>query len=359
MATYYKEIEYGTVFPASNLSNFDKLIRITADADIAAALSGGGGIELYLADGVTAVPFGLYPETDLASGTILMRVLTDLLTAASTGDPFLRLRYGASLTTVEDKSGVVTPSGYVLYMTLEENPGGSSPQMLDWVSNSNIGTTHGMSSGDSVAAEVGDGLSCSTSKYVSTTYAGTPTDFTAEINFKTLATPLFTNRLIDKTYNNGFWLGAGTLPGDFGGGVLESGAPYGIYVSGLTLGDWHQLVSRRSGTTHTIYADGGAATTSNTVSGSAISGDPLALADASGGSGGFGFSCVLDEIRVCHMARTNDWLAYAYADMFTNSDTFSLGPQHTEGGSFFGLYKNSKLDGIGGMFNPSLSGVQT
>lgn len=142
--TKYKEIKYAADgIPAENLTDFPKLVSITADADIASELSGGGGIKFTSADGLTDLSFGLYPSTDLAAGTVLARVKVTLLTAASVGDVICRLYYSSSESTTEDKAGTVS-ADYVLFMPLEEDPSGSAPQMLDWVSEANLGTSGGV-----------------------------------------------------------------------------------------------------------------------------------------------------------------------------------------------------------------------
>ena len=150
----YKEIRYATDgIPPANLTDFSLPLWITTDADIAAELGSGGGIKVTSADGLTDLPFGLYPSTNLAAGTVHGRFLGSPLTAASIGDVIARLYYDAGESTVEDKAGVVA-NDYVVFMPLEEDPSGSAPQIYDWVSESNLGTTNGgMSSGQLAAIE--------------------------------------------------------------------------------------------------------------------------------------------------------------------------------------------------------------
>jgi hypothetical protein len=112
-----------------------------------------------------------------------------------------------------------------------------------------------------------------TNDYVSTNYNVALTDFTVCIWFRV---PDSTNpqsiRLLDKNYITGFWLGKNAFNGaanSWGGGVREAASPYGRYLT-LTDGQWHFLVSTRSGTTHTLYGDGIVNTTSGTVSSAAV-----------------------------------------------------------------------------------------
>ncbi|MGK5085427.1 LamG-like jellyroll fold domain-containing protein, partial [Bdellovibrionota bacterium FG-1] len=108
-------------------------------------------------------------------------------------------------------------------------------------------------------------------------------DFTVEVWFKSNSTIGGYERLIDKNYISGFWMGrSSTTAGSWGGGVEEGVPPYGVYVS-LADGAWHQLVSVRSGTTHYIYGDGITQTTSNTVSNAALSTTSLAVGGSAAG----------------------------------------------------------------------------
>ena len=118
-----------------------------------------------------------------------------------------------------------------------------------------------------------------TNDYVNTNYNTALTDFTFCIWYKSfdLTNPQAA-RLVDKSYINGFWMGK-ALTGaanSWGGGVREGSAPYGRFI---TLADtqWHFLVSRRSGTTHTILGDGITNTVSGTVSSTALSTDNMRL----------------------------------------------------------------------------------
>jgi hypothetical protein len=113
-----------------------------------------------------------------------------------------------------------------------------------------------------------------TNDYVQTNYNAALTDFTVCVWFKV---PDSTNagsaRILDKSFVNGFWLGKNAFnsaANSWGGGIRESSPPYGRYLT-LTDGQWHFLVFRRSGTTHTLYGDGIVNTTSGTVSSTPLS----------------------------------------------------------------------------------------
>lgn len=90
-------------------------------------------------------------------------------------------------------------------------------------------------------------------------------DFTVGVWFYTTATPtVYYSRLVDFDFRNGFWLGRNANTYTWGGGIKEGSLPYGIYLP-FTNGEWHYLVSIRSGSTHILYGDGITSTVSNTV----------------------------------------------------------------------------------------------
>jgi hypothetical protein len=118
---------------------------------------------------------------------------------------------------------------------------------------------------------------------VQTNFAPTFTDFTVCVWFKDNGSPQF-GRLIDKDYVNGFWLGRNaSLANSWGGGIRETAAPSGIFIS-LQDAQWHFLTSIRSGTTHTLYGDGITKKVSNTVSAAALSATNIAIGSWSGGN---------------------------------------------------------------------------
>lgn len=154
----HQELQYALAgIPGANLSDFDKLFVIVADADIAAELASGGGVKVTSPDGMTDLSFGLLAGTNLAAGTLYLRVNLDPLTAATVGDVMAVLWFSASESTVEDKAGTVPD--HDLYMPCDQDPSGSAPQVLDWKTETYLGTSGGsMTSGDLVAGQVGQAL---------------------------------------------------------------------------------------------------------------------------------------------------------------------------------------------------------
>jgi hypothetical protein len=112
--------------------------------------------------------------------------------------------------------------------------------------------------------------------YVSTNYNTALTDFTVGVWFKSTNVSGY-QRVLDKNYTSGFWIGRNTtLANSWGGGICEPTAPYGRFIT-LTDNQWHYIVFRRLGTTHTVFGDGIINTTSGTVPATALSTSTLAL----------------------------------------------------------------------------------
>ena len=194
------------------------------------------------------------------------------------------------MSTVNGGPGNIVTNGLALYLDAANTRSypGSGTTWTDLSGNSNNGTltngpTFNSGNGGSI---VFDG----SNDFVSTNYNIALTDFTFCMWFKA---PDSTNpqsiRLMDKNYITGMWLGKNAnngAPNSWGGGIKESAPPYGIYLT-LTDGQWHFLVSIRSGTTHTLYGDGISNTTSNAVSATALSTDNMAIGSGYGGGSYF------------------------------------------------------------------------
>ena len=111
--------------------------------------------------------------------------------------------------------------------------------------------------------------------YITTNYNPQFQDFTACVWFNSSTIIKSYERLLDKDFVNGFWIGRNsTNSNSWGGGIREASPPYGRYIT-LTDNQWHYIVSIRNGTTHTIYGDGITNTVSGTVSSTTINASNL------------------------------------------------------------------------------------
>lgn len=350
----YKEIRYALGgIPSANLTDFPKLIGITADADIASELSGGGGVKFTSADGSSDLAFGLYPSSNLAAGTILARVkIGSLLTAASVGDVIARLYYSASESTTQNRAGVVS-SSYLMFAPLEEDPSGSAPQMRDWVTDTLLGTSSGsMTSGDSVTGQVGKGL-----------------DFDGADDMIALGDPASVDGLSALTLEATIF--ARTIGQNSFGRILNKGDgnPFGLLINsstqlgfqinstagnfnGFSLNTWQGIAGVfASGSKKDVWFNGSKVT--GTPQTATLTANTELVRIGNRGSGLRTFDGIIDELRISSVARADDWLAYAYADDFTNSGTFTLSAE--QGGSP-AIYRRSPF--VSPIFNsPVIRGV--
>jgi hypothetical protein len=176
-------------------------------------------------------------------------------------------------------NGKIINSGLVLALDAADRNSypGSGTTWSDVSGNGNSGTlTNGPTfSNNSI---VFDG----TNDYVNTSITTAYNDFTIGVWFKQVGNIIGYQRLVDKDYISGFWIGRNaSVANSWGGGVLESGDPYGRFIT-LTDGNWHYIVSKREGSIHTIYGDGITNTISGNVSTSALSGVQITIGTQQG-----------------------------------------------------------------------------
>lgn len=337
--TLYKEIKYDTDgIPAENLTDFPKLVSIAADADITAECSGGGGIKFTSADGLTDLDFGLYPSTDITSGDILARVKVTLLTAANVGDVICRLYYSSTETTTEDKAGTVS-ANYALFLTMDEDPSGGAPQIIDWTANNNDCTSGGtMTSGDLVAGQVGSGIDFdgTDDRLSETSYSGEsgnpvtiefwakPTGTSADqyAIYREIAGVTANVRAVILGFQDGFW--------NIFNGAYPTGTAADTQIA-ATAGVWQYIAFKSDGSTVEGHLNG---TQQYSVSANLNTAAPNTLRIATPASSNW-YAGVLDEIRISNAARSTNWLVYTHTDESANADTFTLSTeQGGSGGSF-------------------------
>lgn len=325
----WKDLKYDTDgIPDEDLDGFPKLFTITADADIAAECASGGGIKVTSPDGLTRLPFGLYPSTNLATGDIIMRVKLDLETAASVGDVLGRIYFSERGTTREDKPGTVS-NGYAIFTPLSEDPSGTAPQVLDWVTGNKIGTSSGsMTSGDLVAGQVDLALDMDGNDYISVPNNAnfTPVNMTVTCWVRRAST----GRMIFAG------VGAGGGPGDTSWWLefydattlrfLVSGSGGQNLATKAIASDttnWHKYSAVFDGSNQYVNEDNG------TPGSASNSGDINNFSQNLGIGvmlpyGGIPLVGAISEFTLATVTRSDNWLAYGYADDFSNATTFTL-----------------------------------
>lgn len=158
--------------------------------------------------------------------------------------------------------------------------------------------------------KVGQALSFDgSSNRVTTTLNSQLNDFTVSVWFKDDGVIQTYERLVDKNYVSGFWLGRnGATANSWGGGILESAGPYGIFGT-FTDGVWNHLVSVRSGTSHILYANG-VKVNENTVSASALDSTVVEIGNGTTGQAG---GMVIDEVRIYSRALSASEIKQLYS----------------------------------------------
>ena len=209
----------------------------------------------------------------------------------------------------------MTPNniGLVGYWSFNE---GTSTIAHDYSGNGNTGTlsTTGSTLPQWVPGKFGDALlfSHSAQSNVLTTLTTQLTDFTACAWFNPQNTTNNFERIIDKAYDNGFWLGHNqAAANEWGGGIEQTSSPYGLYVT-LSPNVWHYLCMSRSGTTQTVNADGGAQIVTQTVSGSAVDTTPVRIGTSYNTPSADTFNGSIDEVRIYNRALSATEVAGLY-----------------------------------------------
>lgn len=93
--------------------------------------------------------------------------------------------------------------------------------------------------------------------FITSPFNNVAVDFTCTAWFLSRGVAAGYDRIVDKNYASGFWMGRNASNANqWGGGVQNSVPPHGIFVT-LPDGQWHHLAITRRGTTQTVYGNGG------------------------------------------------------------------------------------------------------
>jgi hypothetical protein len=164
----------------------------------------------------------------------------------------------------------IVTNGLVLYLDAA-NPKSYPGTGTGWSDLSGLGNNGTLINGVTYSnANLGTFTFDGVDDYMTTPLSTAFQDFTVCVWFRQSGGAIAFQRLVDKSYINGFWIGrSSTNANTWGGGIKETGSPFGRFIT-LTDGQWHYLAYRRQGTTHTIFGDGITNTTSGTVTGTAL-----------------------------------------------------------------------------------------
>jgi hypothetical protein len=146
-----------------------------------------------------------------------------------------------------------------------------------------------------------DGVDDEISTNLTTQY----TDFSCVVIFKNNGTVAW-GRLVDKSYNTGFFISAYFATGGLGyvgAGIIEPNSPHGQSLQYDT-SVYNYFVVTRSGTTHTIYLNGSGTSASKTGSGSAISATAMVIGSWSGSTSSQDFTGEIPVVKTYNRALT-------------------------------------------------------
>ncbi len=232
---------------------------------------------------------------------------------------------------------------FVLFIPMEEDPSGSAPQMYDWVTGTNIGTSQGsMTSGELVAAEVANGLDFNgSSQYVDCgTAVARPTALTVSAWIKPGSVGGSARSVVDRDDGGSARLFQFRINTS---SVIEfipfvGGSPI-ILPGGTTIstGVFSRVDGTIDGTNTKVYLNG-ASDATPAGGGTLDTGVASATAIANRIAAGSFFQGTIDEVQISSAARSADWLAYSYQNDKNNSTTVTLGTQETPPTAVGGLW---------------------
>lgn len=287
-----------------------------------AHVQNGNGYDLVFSTSACASPTLMSWEIEryvAATGEIEAWVLVPSL---SSGGSIFYLCYGNS-SIVSFQGGAAGAAWDSSYVGVYHLPNGTVLSVADSTSHANAGANHSVTA---TTGQIDGGASLSgASQYISTPITSTFGDFTACLWFNTTANS-FVQRLLDKTYNTGFWLGQVGSATQWGGGVLTTG-PF-TYVTLANMSAWHHICNERAGTTQTITADStntATATTSNALM------DSSAFQIGAAVGGGNAYQGSLDEVRISSVARSANWITTDYNNQSAPSTFEVFGAETSTG----------------------------
>ena len=275
--------------------------------------------------------------------------------ANGTGNGTLRIMYSGALSSAPtlriypDATGTygdsdtygrynVYNAATLAYYPLNDDPSGAAPQMQDRTANSNHGTTAGsMTSGDSVAAVLDDGLDLDGSNdYVSTVDPGGPAQLTVQLWAYSHVTqahaPLGSN-----DFNiSGSDREAVTIfdnNGTFWGRMRIGGVDVTVTGGAWDPSTWYHVALTYDGSSLVLYVDGSlvaSAAASGSVYDSQI---PINIGRRGDYSTYWYYNGIVDDVHVSTAGRSADWIAYEYTQTFENDAFWNwAGTWNTVGG---------------------------
>lgn len=333
--TYRKPlvIDHNKVSGSSALTNFPVLVSIT-DNDLKFTGSGGrvasstGADILFTAsDGLTKLDHEIeyYSST---TGQLIAWVRIPSL--SPTADTNLYMYFGNTAAADQQNVTGTWNANYKGVWHLKDGTTLATTDSTGAYNGTNVGATP-------VAGKI-DGAASFSIDQITTSYNIALGDFTACVWFNPTADSAF-QRIVDKNYATGFWIGQGGGTAYWGAGVRQSGDPYGTYVTLNPYNSWHMLCVERSGSTATVTADGSNTASANVGSTEMSTGDMYI--GSSNGSGNY-FAGSIDEVRISNIARGADWIKTEYNNQYSPSTFIGVGAMQVSSRAGAGVSLSSR-----------------
>jgi hypothetical protein len=287
-------------------------------------LNGGADIRVTQSDGVTECAIEVI-SCNIANSTGIIWFKSNSLLNASDVDYYIYCGNStASAYAVTDTYGRnnVWGTDFAGAWHLDENPAGTAPQMKDSSGSGFDGTSNGsMTSGDSIAAKVGNGLDLDgADDYISTTCNTNLNNFTILCWFKSPSAPGTSayNAILGQSNRGMYWDHSGGSA-YYGSAECEIGGVWRNKTFGALSGNtWYQLAMVLSGTgVFTTYKNGvQSATTNHGANPTSNGGASFLIGNYSSGEQVLG---VIDEVWYLNEAKTAAWINTMYNNQNSNS----------------------------------------
>jgi hypothetical protein len=255
-------------------------------------------------------------ETDAYSASTSNSVWWVLASSISTtGTTLGQMCIGnSSVTTDQSNKTAVWASNYRFVAHLAN---GTTLSSADSTSFANNGTNNLATAGVG-QIDGGAAISGSTGSMITTPYAEALTDFTASAWFKSLGAGSNSyDRILEKDYTAGFVIARTSNNANSWSTYFEDPSAASPLTITLTDGLWHLIKVKRSGTTLTITADGGAVSNTKTVATTALS--TVALFIGFNSAANNIFNGVIDETRIENRASSTDYDNAEYSNQKSSS----------------------------------------
>jgi hypothetical protein len=324
---YYKVItvDYTKVNGSGSHTNFPLLISILDEDLHDHVLSGGNDIAFAIGNEWLDHEIELFNQT--YSSTQAQLIAWVRIPSLSTSiDTQITMYYGNSTMESQENPMGVWISGYIGVWHLSEDPTGT---IYDSTLNNNDGTTYGsMSSEDQVSGKIDGSLEFDGDDDYIDCGNDNSLDITGDITIEFWVNGVsFFNDLDPDILTKGNYTRAySTWINDDGGIYFELNHDSLISATKLSLGEWHHVVCVRSGTNRMIYINGSEDISDSFSSAIETITDTLTIARSPDNLNG-----TLDEVRLSNVARSAEWIATEYNNLYDPANFYSIGIENQIG----------------------------